>query len=74
VVTRTGGTPSLPKLKKWPVHVINGEDLMGLLKRANEGEDSGLLYLELYVNGRPEGKSNYEPDPKPVKKPKKGKK
>jgi hypothetical protein len=62
----------LPKLKKWPVHVINGEDLMGLLKRANEGEDSGLLYLELYVNGNPApGKKNYDPDPRPIKKPKK---
>jgi hypothetical protein len=45
---------------------------MGLLKRANEGEDSGLLYLELYVNGNPApGKKNYDPDPRPIKKPKK---
>lgn len=62
----------MPKTKpKWPWHVIYGKDLMRLLKRASEGENPGLIYLEEYVNAE---KKSYTPDPKPVKKPKKGKK
>ena len=56
--------------------MVNGEDILALLNRANEGEDAGLLYLEFFASGQDGdamlGKSNYEPDPKPVKKPKKG--
>ena len=64
----------MAKKKKWPWHVIYGKDLMRLLQKAHGGEAPGLLYLELYANGEPDsGKKSYEPDPKPVKKPKKGK-
>jgi hypothetical protein len=33
-----------------PWHVINGETLIGLLRRAHAGEDPDLLYIEEYVN------------------------
>lgn len=56
--------------KSWPYHVIYGADLMGLLERAHEGESPSDIYLEAYVNS----KKDYTPDPKPVKKPKKGSK
>lgn len=29
---------------------ISGEALMAALRRANDGEDAGLLYAELYAN------------------------
>lgn len=29
---------------------INGDELMGVLKRAHEGEDPDLLYVELVAN------------------------
>jgi hypothetical protein len=34
----------------WPWHVINGEDLMEMLKRCHAGESPEDVYLESYVN------------------------
>ena len=34
----------------WPWHVINGEDLRELLRRAHAGEDPETLYIEAYIN------------------------
>jgi hypothetical protein len=31
-------------------HVIEGEDIRDLLRRAHAGEDPELLYIEAYVN------------------------
>jgi hypothetical protein len=35
-------------------HVIEGENIRELLRRAHDGEDPELLYIEAYVNAEKE--------------------
>jgi hypothetical protein len=44
-----GGSAVIDTVLAW--HVISDQDLVSLLKRAHEGEDPDLLYIELYANG-----------------------
>jgi hypothetical protein len=37
-----------------PWHVINGEDLLVMLRRVAEGEDPDMVYAEEYVNAERE--------------------
>ena len=43
-------------------HVISGQQLLHILRRANEGEDPDLILLELWANAEHEqpGKGDHE--------------
>lgn len=55
-VSTSGTTPDPPK----PVwHVINGDDLLHMLRRVQSGETADLVYVEEFVNA---GRETVEPD------------
>ena len=37
-------------VNKFPWHAVYGETLLNLLKRAHQGEDPDLLYMEFYAS------------------------
>lgn len=36
----------------WPWHIVTGNDLLDLLRRAHQGEDPDELYIEAYGNDK----------------------
>ncbi len=41
-----------PPIEQW--WTINGADLLAAMRRAHDGDDPNLLYLELYANSETE--------------------
>ena len=39
---------------RWAWWTLHGRDLMGMLRRAHEGEDPEWVYMEAYANSRVE--------------------